>query len=229
MFQPQVFREDRAEVMRDLIRQQPFGILVSSATGDLAADHLPFVLHDDDKPLGTLHGHIGAGNPLIRQANDRCEVLTIFQGPQSYISPSWYPSKAAHGKVVPTWNYVVVHARGLLRVRREHDWLLQHLDDLTRQHEGARPDPWSVSDAPEDFIQRQLRGLVGFEIAITDLQGTWKLSQNKTADDAAGVVEGLREIADEEKSAMAALVTGRARQATPKQDETRLLDKREER
>ena len=207
MFQPHVFREDRPAVMHDLIRRYPFGMLVSSVTGDLAADHLPFVLHEGGNRLGALHGHIGVGNPIVRSACHPCDVLTVFQGPQGYVSPSWYPSKATHGKVVPTWNYVVVHARGVLRLRKDQDWLLGHLDDLTQMQESARAAPWSVSDAPRDFIARQLRGLVGLEIEITELEGVWKASQNKTVEDAAGVAAGLREADDRESSAMATLVS----------------------
>lgn len=207
MFQPVAFREERAELMHDLIRHHPFGTLLSSIGGNLAADHLPFVLDANSARLGALNAHVSAGNPLARGQRTGVDVLAVFQGPQSYISPSWYPSKAAHGKVVPTWNYVAVHAHGVLRLRKDEDWLLGHLDELTRGHESDRAVPWSVSDAPRDFIGRQLRGLVGLEIEITELQGVWKASQNKTAEDVGGVAAGLRQVGTPESSAMAALVS----------------------
>lgn len=207
MFQPAVFRETRSEVMHDHMRDQPFATIVSSATGGLTADHVPLVLKSEGD-LGVLHGHIASGNPLFQKTQGPMDVLTIFQGPQTYITPSWYASKKDHGKVVPTWNYVVVHAHGKLTFTRETDWLLQHLDDLTSQHESRRDEPWAVKDAPEDFISGQLRALVGFEITITDLSGTWKVSQNKNASDSRGVQLGL---AEQNNSHMSALVRDRAR------------------
>ena len=156
----------------------PFATVVASATGILTADHVPLVLKSTSSK-SHLQGHIAVNNPLFRETQEPFEVLTVFQGPQTYITPSWYASKQEHGKVVPTWNYVVVHVRGKLRFIREAKWLLRHLDDLTNQHESHRPEPWAVSDAPLDFVQRQLRGLVGFEITVEDMQGTWKVSQNK--------------------------------------------------
>ena len=188
----------------------PFATIVSSATGLLTADHVPLVL----KPAAGkayLQGHIAANNPLFRETNAPFEVLTVFQGPQTYVTPSWYASKQEHGKVVPTWNYVVVHVRGTLQFTRESDWLLRHLDDLTRQHESHRQEPWTVSDAPLDFIHRQLRGLVGFEISIEDMQGTWKVSQNKALKDWAGVKAGLERDAAPDAGEMARLVEERAR------------------
>ncbi len=204
MFQPPVFREDRPDIMHDLMRAHPFATIVSSATGGLSADHVPLVLKMDG--MGILQGHLAAANPLFQHADGPIEVLAIFQGPQSYITPSWYPSKKEHGKVVPTWNYVVVHARGTLRFIRDTDWLMAHLHDLTDQQESHRPAPWAVSDAPDDFVARQLRALVGFEIAITDLAGTWKVSQNKQDADRAGVEFGLRQDADPQSASVSELV-----------------------
>ncbi|MFD2741350.1 FMN-binding negative transcriptional regulator [Sulfitobacter aestuarii] len=211
MFQPPVFREDRPEVMQALMRAHPFATLVSAATGPLTAEHVPLVLHEGEGARGVLRGHLGAGNPLFRETEGRIEVLTIFQGPQAYVMPSWYASKREHGKVVPTWNYVVVHARGRLRFTRETYWLLRHLQDLTAQQEGQRPQPWAVTDAPEDFVMRQLRGLVGFEIEIEELAGTWKVSQNKESTDRQGVEAGLGAQESAEEQAVAALVRERAR------------------
>ncbi len=211
MFQPPIFREERQDVMQELIVAHPFATVVASATGCLTADHVPLVLKStSDK--SHLQGHIAASNPLFRETQDPFEVLTIFQGPQTYVTPSWYASKQEHGKVVPTWNYVVVHVRGELRFTREPEWLLRHLNDLTSQHESHRAEPWAVSDAPSDFVQRQLRGLVGFEISIKDMQGTWKVSQNKTLKDWTGVKAGLERETAPDAAEIARLVEERARQ-----------------
>lgn len=205
MFQPDMFNETRIDVMQDLMRAHPFATLVTVQGGGATADHVPLVIHPEASENGVLRGHLAAGNPLCR-AGDPGEALAIFQGPQAYISPSWYPSKQAHGKVVPTWNYAVVHARGPLRLCRAPGWLMAHLAALTERHEAARAAPWAVSDAPPDFINRMLRALVGFEIDVQMFQGTWKVSQNKTAQDRSGVITGLAE--DGGDLAMSALVAG---------------------
>lgn len=209
MFQPHIFQEDRQDVMKELMVAHPFATLVSSATGLLTADHVPLVLKSESQGA-CLHGHISANNPLFKETGGLFEVLTVFQGPQTYVSPSWYASKQEHGKVVPTWNYVVVHARGTLQFTRDESWLLRHLDDLTRQHESHRQDPWAVSDAPPDFIQRQLRGLVGFEISIDEMRGTWKVSQNKDLKDRSGVKVGLEKEAASDARDIARLVEERS-------------------
>lgn len=209
MFQPQMFHEARPEVMHDLMRAHPFAALVTDALGQITADHVPLVLHPGTGAHGALQGHIAHGNPLFRNTTGPIPALAIFQGPQGYVTPSWYPSKQEHGKVVPTWNYVIVHARGILRFQQDPDWLMQHLHDLTHAHESHRPVPWQVSDAPADFMQRQLRGLVGFELTITDLSGVWKVSQNKTAADLAGVRDGLNA---EGQADLSQLVADRARE-----------------
>lgn len=211
MQQPPVFSEDRIPVMHDLMIAHPFATLVSAATGPLSADHVPLVLHQEEGERGVLRGHIAVSNPLFRETDGPIDVLTIFQGPQTYVTPSLYASKKQHGKVVPTWNYVVVHARGQLTFTNDAAWLMRHLNDLTAQHESHRPEPWAVSDAPDDFIVRQLRGLIGFEIAIADLQGTWKVSQNKPLSDWTGVRDGLKTSGDADAQAIAALVQERAR------------------
>ena len=211
MFQPPIFREERAGVMHALMRAHPFATIVSSVTGQLTADHVPLVLHEEVGTHGALRGHVAAANPLFRRTDGPIEVLAIFQGPQTYVTPSWYASKREHGKVVPTWNYVVAHARGALRFIRETDWLLQHLRDLTRQHESHRDLPWEVSDAPPEFVARQLKGLVGFEVAIHELAGTWKVSQNKSEADSEGVRSGLLEDGSAERTAISRLIEERAR------------------
>ena len=206
MHQPPLFREDRTDILHDLMRAHPFATLVAYAGGILSADHIPLVLHEDAAEQGILRGHIAAGNPLRDAAKGGLDVLAIFQGPQAYITPSWYATKAEHGKVVPTWNYAVVQAHGRLVLRDDPAWLMAHLNSLTNQHEGARTAPWAVADAPADFIARQLKGLIGFEITLTSLDGKWKVSQNRTEADRAGVVAGLRDAGAGRNEAMADLV-----------------------
>ncbi len=193
MLIPPIYREDRIECLHSLLSNNPFGTLVTVSEAMPVADHIPFVLHasEVDGDLGTLRGHVAIANPVWKSVEAEQEVLVIFQGASAYISPNWYASKQEHGKVVPTWNYMVVHARGKLTIKRDSTWLLAHLNSLTGQHEAGQKTPWKVSDAPSDFIDRQVRGIVGVEIVITDLVGQWKLSQNKDAADYAGVVEGL--------------------------------------
>lgn len=211
MRQPPIFSEDRVEVMHELMVAHPFATVVSAALGMLSADHVPLVLHVDEGDHGILRGHVAVSNPLFRETEGAIDVLTLFQGPQTYVTPSWYASKKEHGKVVPTWNYVVVHARGKLLFKRDTAWLMRHLNDLTAQHESHRPEPWAVSDAPDDFIARQLKGLVGFEIVIADLQGTWKVSQNKAVSDWTGVRDGLERTGDPDAHSIGVLVEERAR------------------
>lgn len=211
MYQPPLFREDRIDVMQTLMREYPFATLVSSPAGHLSADHVPLVVHPELSDKGHIRGHLAVGNPLWRDTQGPIEVLAVFQGPQAYISPEWYPSKQEHGKVVPTWNYVVVHAHGTLRFIRDHDWLMVHLAELTARHERHRPSPWAVSDAPEDYVARQLKGLVGFEIDVTSLTGNWKVSQNKSVEDRAGVALGLQAENTGQATAISELVKSSAK------------------
>ena len=209
MQQPPLFREERVEVLHALIRAHPFATLVSLNDGDLTGDHVPLVL---DADRGTLCGHLARANPLVRRETDTpIPVLAIFHGPQAYVSPGWYPSKAATGEAVPTWNYIAVHAHGTLSVSRDPEWTLDHLAQLSSQFEAHRPDPWSPYDAPRDYIDRQLRALTGFEIQIERLQGTWKLSQNRAPQDRDGVIAGLSAEPDPMARAIAHQVAVRAR------------------
>lgn len=208
MFEPPIFEETRVPVMHDLMQAHPFATVISTLDDLLNADHLPFVLYRDEGGMGVLRGHVAVANPLWRAHKDGtlgADVLIVFQGPQTYVSPSWYASKQEHGKVVPTWNYAVVHARGALTFHPDPTWLIRQLNDLTNAHEGQRPDPWAVNDAPQAFIERQMKGIVGVEVAITELTGKWKMSQNKSDADRAGVVKGL---SDDEKPTLAQLVRG---------------------
>ena len=194
MYLPAHFEEKRPEVLHALLRTHPLGLLVTlNAAGELQANSLPFVLDADPAGgPGILRAHVARANPLWREAAAQTESLVIFQGPQAYISPSFYPSKAEHGKVVPTWNYVMVQARGRLRAIEDATWLHAFVTRLTDRHESKRARPWAVSDAPADYIQTMLGAIVGIEIVLTALTGKWKVSENRSAADRAGVVQGLR-------------------------------------
>jgi len=205
MYQPPHFREGRAEIIHALIRAHPLATLVTVVDGRPEANHIPLLIDPGRGPMGTLRGHVARGNELaaLRAAVD---VLAIFQGPEAYVTPSWYETKRQTGKVVPTWNYVVVHAHGTIRVVDDDVWLRNQIEDLTDRHEGSRPAPWHVGDAPDDFIRAQMKGIVGIEIAIARLEGKWKLSQNRSEMDRSGVVEGLRADAGGEGPTVADLV-----------------------
>jgi transcriptional regulator len=193
MYLPAHFAESRPEVLATLIRSHPFGLLVTqSRDGGIDANSIPFILDRSDAGApGVLRGHVARANPLWQTARGDVDSLVVFQGPQGYVSPAWYPSKAEHGKVVPTWNYVMVQARGALRPIDDPEWLRAFVTRLTARHEGERAAPWAVSDAPADYIETMLRAIVGIEIGLTSLTGKWKVSQNRPAADRAGVVAGL--------------------------------------
>lgn len=205
MYLPAHFEESRSEVLHALLRAQPFATLVTQGADGVTADHLPLHLEPGVGPCGALQGHVARANPLWQQAADS-EVLAIFHGPQAYVTPSWYPSKREHGKAVPTWNYVVVHARGRLRAIDDAAWLRRQLEALVARHEAGFAEPWQIADAPSDYIDRMLTAIVGIEIAITSLVGKWKISQNQPAANRAGVVAGLRERGTADALAMAELV-----------------------
>jgi len=205
MYRPAFFREDRIDILYGLIRAHPFAQLVTVGAQGLEANPLPMLIDPEASPNGTLRGHLARGNGQVAALREGAEALVIFQGPQAYISPAWYPGKAEHGKVVPTWNYVAVHAWGKPKVIDDPAWLRRLVGDLTDRHEHGRPNPWSVDDAPEDFIAAQLKAIVGIEIPIDRIEGKWKVSQNRSEPDRRGVVEGLRAAGDE---VMAGLVEG---------------------
>ncbi len=212
MYLPEHFAETRLDVLHQLMRQQPLATVVSHGSNGLDANHLPLLLDPERGPHGTLLGHVARSNPLWQEIGQLSgDALVIFQGPQAYISPNWYPGKAEHGQAVPTWNYAVVHARGPLRVIDEPAALRQLLERLTAIHEADQPRPWQISDAPEDYIARQLRAIVAIEIPISNLTGKWKTSQNRPATDRQGVADALAGRGDEASQAMAALVRGDAR------------------
>ena len=192
--------------MHALMRARPFATLVSGGSAGLYASHLPTVLKDD-RPYGVIECHLARPNPQCKDLADGNETLMIFQGPQGYITPNWYPSKTQHGKAVPTWNFAVVHAYGRLEVMKDKDWLLRHVTELTAQQERNEAKPWTPSDAPNTYIEIMLRGIVGFRFAITRLEGKWKMSQNREMQDQAGVVEGLSKRDDGDDLEIAKIVS----------------------
>ncbi len=208
MYLPSQFAESRPEVLHALIRAHPLATLAWIGPDGLAAEHLPLELEVGAGPagLGVLRGHVARANPVWQQVLAGQEVLLVFQGPQAYVSPSWYPAKAEHGKVVPTWNYVVVHARGLLQVRDDPVWVHALVSRLTAAHEAPFVRPWAVADAPADYVATMTRAIVGIEVPISRLSGKWKLSQNRTAVDRAGVQAGLAARPDPGSRAMAPLL-----------------------
>jgi len=192
MYNPKQFDEPSVEIMHDLIRSQPLATLVTINPAALEANHIPLVLVEQPIPFGTLRGHVARSNPLWQEHPEKADVLAIFHGPDSYITPSWYASKAEHGKVVPTWNYVAVHAGGRLRVIEDAQWIRSQLDILTAHNEKNFVHRWQVSDAPRDFTDKMIESIVGIEITISNLQGKWKASQNRPPQDRVSVIEGLK-------------------------------------
>ncbi|MFN8523115.1 MAG: FMN-binding negative transcriptional regulator [Chloroflexota bacterium] len=193
MYQPAHFREDRLEILHTLIQAHPLGALVTHSANGLEANHVPVALHQNDT-LGVLRCHLARANTQWRSIESGGDVLIIFQGPEAYISPSWYPTKAETGKVVPTWNYVVVHVHGTARTIHEPTWLYEHVSTLSDTNEAGFPAPWSVTDAPADFVDSLLKAIVGVEIQITRIEGKWKMSQNRAENDRQGVAGGLRNL-----------------------------------
>jgi transcriptional regulator len=190
MYQPPHHREDRVEVQHSLIESHPFGLLVSMGADGLLANSIPFLLQRITGPFGTLQAHMARGNDQWRNIDGQ-KILTVFQGPQAYVSPSFYATKRETGKVVPTWNYAMVQARGVARLRPGAAWLNTQIEALTNRHERNRAPSWAVSDAPRTYIESQLRGIVGIEIEIEAIEGKWKVSQNRPEADRRGVAEGL--------------------------------------
>lgn len=194
MYTPSAFAETRTRVIHELMRAHPFAAVVTAGSAGLIATHLPLVLHAEGSEYGTLRGHMARANQQWTESSNSPDALVIFSGPHQYISPSWYPTKQEDGRVVPTWNYAVVHAHGRLTLHHETAWLLQHLNSLVAQHESQFKSPWKMADAPAEYIERQTGGIVGIEIPIRRLEGKWKLSQNRSERDREGVIEGLAEL-----------------------------------
>jgi transcriptional regulator len=212
MYRPDHFRVDDVKEMHALMRARPFATLVSGEAKGLFASHLPTVLKDEG-PYGVIECHLARANPHCRDLAEAAEALMIFHGPEAYVTPNWYPSKAQHGKVVPTWNFAAVHAYGRPEVVQERDWLLRHVTELTAQQESGEARPWLLSDAPSAFIDVMLRGIIGFRFPIARLEGKWKMSQNREMQDRVAVVTGLRERGEGEDLAVADEVAHRTESA----------------
>ena len=191
MYVPPLFKEDRIDVLHAAMRGSGLVTLVTLTADGLTASHVPMLLDPDPAPYGTLLGHVARPNPQARGAVPGVQALAVFQGPDAYITPSWYATKRANGKVVPTWNYVTIHAYGPVEFFDDTERLRSIVTRLTEREELARAEPWAVTDAPADFIDGMLKGIVGFALPIARLEGKWKMSQNRPAQDRAGVVAGL--------------------------------------
>jgi transcriptional regulator len=206
MYEPPLHRQDDLAAEHDLIRRHPLGLIVSHGPLGLLANAIPFLIDPGVGKFGTLRAHVARANGQWRDLAEADEALVVFQGAEHYVSPSWYATKRETGKVVPTWNYVMVQARGAPRVIEDEVWLRRQIAALTQSQESGRPAPWAVGDAPEDFVAAMVKQIVGVEIEIADLRGKWKASQNRNAADRAGVVAGLTADGDAEALAMAAIV-----------------------
>jgi transcriptional regulator len=212
MYVPVHFKEDRVPVLHDAIRTYGFGTLVTSSEQELDASHLPMLLDPEPAPLGTLLGHVARANPQWQRAKPGFQALAIFLGPNTYITPSWYPTKQQTGKVVPTWNYLAIHAYGTISFYDDAAALRDHVGNMTDTHEASRAAPWAVSDAPADFVKNMLGAIVGFRLLITKLEGKWKMSQNRPDQDVSGVLEGLAREDGEGHGPVAEIIASRARQ-----------------
>lgn len=207
MYMPASFRQNDLTELHAQMQANPFALLASSGTDGVQASHLPLLLEPGEGEFGTLYGHFARANPHWRDLQGGAEALAVFSGPDAYISPSWYAAKAEHGKVVPTWNYIAVHARGPVELIEEPERLLQIVSRLSDQHESGRAQPWAVSDAPREYIDAMLRAIVGFALPIRRLDGKWKLGQNRSAVDQAGVQAGLNDSTAPRDREMAARMT----------------------
>jgi transcriptional regulator len=208
MYIPKFNEETRLPILDQLMRTHPLAALVTMGSSGLFATHLPMVLHRESDSRAVLRGHLSRANQQWRELDPAVPALAIFSGPEHYITPAWYPEKTVTGKVVPTWNYAVVHAYGQLKVIEDPLWLLTHLNSLTDTHEASSATPWKVSDAPADYVSSIAKGIVGIELAIDRLEGKWKVSQNQNEKTRASVAEGLATLDTESSLAMRSLVQG---------------------
>ena len=205
MYRAEAFKTQHTTELHALIEQYSFGTLISSIDKTITANHLPFFLDKEAGSLGYLRCHVARSNPVWQTLCDQ-EILITFQGPNCYISPSWYPSKHQHGKAVPTWNYVAVQAKGRATIIDEPSKLLSHITELTNKHESGQAKPWTVSDAPDDFIETLSQAIVGIEIPILELNGTIKANQNRSTADQMGVLAGLSHETNEQARAIAQVI-----------------------
>lgn len=210
MYVPTHFAENDPAALREFARAHPLGALVVAGAEGLDSVHAPFLFDPEPAPFGTLRCHVARANPIWRAIGDGCAVLVLFRGPSAYVTPSWYPMKQATGKVVPTYNYVAVQAKGRARAVEDGAWLHALVTRLTESFERERAAPWHVSDAPPDYVATMLRAIVGIEVPVAALTGTFKVSQNRNAADRAGVHDGLLTRARDADGEIAALVRSRA-------------------
>ncbi|NDU92503.1 MAG: FMN-binding negative transcriptional regulator [Ferrovum sp.] len=204
MYLPKAFRENRIEVMHGLMRSHPLAMLITGGEGGLNASPVPFLICPTEGEYGTLRAHVARANPHWPELQRVSECLVVFQGEQGYITPSWYATKQVTHKVVPTWNYATVHAWGKPHIVEDAVWLRRLLEDLTQAQESKRVQPWNMGEAPADFIDGQMKAIIGMEIPIGRIEGKWKMSQNRPAADQVGVVEGLRSANDAHRNAIMA-------------------------
>ncbi|GAM58996.1 transcriptional regulator [Vibrio ishigakensis] len=205
MYTPRKFKQENIKQQVELIENYPFATLVVNTSDGVEVNHLPMLLEEHKGRL-LLKGHIAKANPLWKRAEEGIEVKVIFNGPHCYISPNHYPSKSVDHRVVPTWNYAVVHVTGYVSFRHDSSFLYEVVEKLTDQHEQKSAKPWSISDAPEPFIEKMLTAIVGIEIAVSNIEGKWKLSQNQSAENQDGVVRGLAKLEDAMSKAVSDMV-----------------------
>jgi transcriptional regulator len=211
MYNPAHFAETRVDVLHAFIRAHPLGTLVTSGPEGPEATHLPVYL---DTSTQRLRCHMARANPQWRRLQSGARVLVIFTGPDHYVTPNWYPSKREHGKVVPTWNYVAVHAAGDARLFEDTPSLLRHLNELTDSHEAGFAEPWSVADAPPEYVESMTKSIVGVEITVDRIEGKWKINQNRSEVDQQGVIEGLDALDSHDSREMADLMRDRKTRGT---------------
>ena len=215
MYIPAANRESDPAELRRFMRAFPLCALISMSSQGLVASHIPVVLHESGSDFGVLRGHVARGNPQWRDLDPAVEALAIFSGPQHFISASWYPGAKIHGREVPTWNYIAVHAYGKLRAIEDPAWILEHVTTLTDQQERIAAVPWKVSDAPPEFIAKMTRAIVGLELRISRVEGRWKASQNRVEEDAAAVMTELDRLGTPESATMRDLIRERRPHGTP--------------
>lgn len=203
MYLPKHFEQHDRVQLTALMRERPLATLITTTPDGPSADLIPLEFIEGEGAHGTLRGHVARANPLWQRAGTT--ALAVFTGPEAYISPGWYASKKEHGKVVPTWNYTMVQARGVLRAVDDAPWLHALVQRLTNHHEAKQAQPWQVGDAPDDYVQQMLRAIVGIEIPLASLVGKWKVSQNRSAADRAGTAHGLAAAQADEMAALVQL------------------------
>jgi transcriptional regulator len=191
MYASPTTREDRQDVLVAAMRSIRFGVLVVTSADGLSATHLPMLVRESPDGAIELEGHVARPNDLWRIAQSGVPALAIFQGPQAYIHPGWYPTKKADGRAVPSWNYIAVHAHGKLEAVEDLAWLRSHLSDLTDVNEAGRPEPWALTDAPEDYLEAMMRAIVGLRLRVERFEGNWKMGQKQQLENRRGAIDGL--------------------------------------